>query len=306
MDDRTKGVKDRERMSGRGDEITGSGDPLDRDDVLRRDEEPLRGYSAAPPRDEAPARRTREIREEIEQTREDMSETIDAIQDKLRPRNLVAQATESVRSATSEKVRQISDTVGSGADDLMDGARRNPIPVAMVSIGVAGLAWLAFGGKSREDDWRRRSHLRSAGRRYDSDENYYRPSAAESLGYETAGPYAPGLSYEPSTHSVSSFQRDATVTARKAQNQMQRMLRENPLMIGAAAIVVGAAVGMALPETERENQLMGEARDSVVEGVQEKVRDTAERVQKAAGDVVDQVAPPDTGARSLKKPTPSS
>jgi hypothetical protein len=126
---------------------------------------------------------------------------------------------------------------GSAADDLMDGVLSNPIPVAMVSIGVAGLAWLAFGGKSRADD----------------------SSAAQSLGYETASTYAPG---------------DETFTARKAQNQMQRMLRENPLMIGAAAIVVGAAVGMALPETERENELVGEARDSVVRGVQEKVRDT--------------------------------
>lgn len=128
--------------------------------------------------------------------------------------------------------------VGSPADDLMDGVLSNPIPVAMVSIGVAGLAWLAFGGTSRGDD----------------------SSAERSLGSETASTYAPGG--------------DETFTARKAQNQMRRMLRENPLMVGAAAIVVGAAVGMALPETERENELMGEARDSVVRGVQEKVPDT--------------------------------
>ena len=284
MDDRTKGMNDRERMSGRGDEITGLPDGDD-DHIPGRDQERLRGYSAAPPREQAPPSRAREIRAEIEETREDMSETIDAIQDKLRPRNIVAQATDSVRTATSETVRQISDTVGSGADDLMDEVLRNPIPVAMVSIGVAGLAWLAFGGESRADDWRRgSSQLRSATQRDDGGDS----SAAQSLGYETASTYARG-------------DETFTATARKARSQLQRMLTENPLMIGAAAIVVGAAVGMALPETERENQWMGEARDSVVEGVQEKVRDTVERVQRAAGDVVDKAAP-DTGASSFNKP----
>ena len=56
--------------------------------------------------DDATARRTREIRDEIEETRGEMTETIDAIQERLRPRNIVASATERMKSATTERVRR--------------------------------------------------------------------------------------------------------------------------------------------------------------------------------------------------------
>jgi hypothetical protein len=67
------------------------------------------------------------------------------------------------------------------------------------------------------------------------------------------------------------------------------MMRENPLMVGAAAAVIGAAVGMALPETERENEWLGEAKETVVDRAQEMARNAATAVQEAAGDVAGEV-----------------
>jgi hypothetical protein len=60
------------------------------------------GRMSAPRTDESEVR-TQEIREEIAQTRVEMSETIDAIQERLTPSHLVAQASETVRNATSER-----------------------------------------------------------------------------------------------------------------------------------------------------------------------------------------------------------
>src|SRR5690606_30934028 len=51
-------------------------------------------------------RRTTEIRSDIEQTRGEMQETIDAIEDRLRPRNVAARAAESVRDATVGRVKR--------------------------------------------------------------------------------------------------------------------------------------------------------------------------------------------------------
>ena len=53
-------------------------------------------------------RRTREIKQEIAQTREEMSETIEAIQERLSPSNIVSHASETVRDASAAHVARCS------------------------------------------------------------------------------------------------------------------------------------------------------------------------------------------------------
>jgi hypothetical protein len=67
-----------------------------------------------------------------------------------------------------------------------------------------------------------------------------------------------------------------------AQVQELGMLRENPLAVGALGVGVGAAVGLAIPETAKEHEVMGEARDTFVEKAREKAQATQERVQQVA------------------------
>jgi len=72
--------------------------------------------------------------------------------------------------------------------------------------------------------------------------------------------------------------------AHYASNWFQRTLQENPLAVGAAMIVAGTAVGMAMPSTPVENRFMGEARDTLVERVQETAHETFEKVQAVASE----------------------
>ena len=60
------------------------------------------------------------------------------------------------------------------------------------------------------------------------------------------------------------------------------MLRENPLTMGALAVGLGAGVGLAVPQTSKEHEVMGEARDTLVEKAQEKAQDAQQRVQRVA------------------------
>ena len=75
--------------------------------------------------------------------------------------------------------------------------------------------------------------------------------------------------------------------ARRRQNQFQRMVQENPLLVGAGALMLGAAFGLAVPETEAENDLMGATRDNMVDRAREMARDAASEVQEAASTVAD-------------------
>jgi len=67
------------------------------------------------------------------------------------------------------------------------------------------------------------------------------------------------------------------------------MLHDNPLLVAAGAVLMGAAVGGALPQTEKENELMGEARDQIVERAQGAAREAADSVRDVAS-AVQQVA----------------
>ena len=239
------------------------------------------------------ALRTREIREEIAQTRVDMSETIEAIQDRLTPSNLVAQAGESVRNATTEKVKQMANSAGQAADRVMDTSfaqtvKANPVPAAMIGIGAA---WLLLKGRSEPREFR------SAQRDWRVTD---RDVAVGTTGYSA---YAGGAVNESSRGPQfgNDVRRDYASAGRESVS-FDRVVRENPLVVGAAAALVGIAIGMSLPASETENQLMGEARDTIVDRARELASDTADKVQDVAAKAVGETAPP----RDAIRPTPDA
>ncbi len=61
-----------------------------------------------------------------------------------------------------------------------------------------------------------------------------------------------------------------------------RTLYENPLAIGAMAIVFGAGVGFAIPESGYEHKLLGKTRDELADKVQVAAQDLTEKVTAVA------------------------
>ena len=327
MDDTSRGVRD-EEMKGRGDETTRNyAGPAGTSPAAGRTTSPAAGTTTrtrdATANDAGTDtnERTREIRAEIEQTREEMSETIDAIQEKLRPGNIVNEAKERVKNATTERVRQMAGSASETAQNAMEqtrymagefveGARNNVIPAAMIGI---GLAWLLV-DRYRDRDrtgYRRYREYDSSYRTptYYETDDYYRSTSQPTYGtgyrsgYEEQGSdYGRGVTGEYSGSSgagdrAAELRNSAVRAGRRTKNQFQRLLHENPLMVGAAAVVVGAAVGMALPETEKENEWLGETRDNVIEKAQDTARDVASRAQEAVGDAAGEVAKKVVGAK---------
>jgi hypothetical protein len=63
---------------------------------------------------------------------------------------------------------------------------------------------------------------------------------------------------------------------------MGDLLEENPLMAGALAVTVGAAIGLAAPSTEQEHELFGESRDNIMRQVRGTAREVGHKVQRVA------------------------
>src|SRR3954471_74061 len=120
---------------------------------------------------------TAETRAGIEETRTEMSETIEAIQERLNPQHLKEQvkdqvreqfqeAKATVREATIGKAEDMARNVGNTVDQarygLMETIRQNPVPAALVGI---GLGWLFMNKRSAPS--RRYA-------RYDEQARYYR------------------------------------------------------------------------------------------------------------------------------------
>ena len=89
------------------------------------------------------------IRANIERTRAEMSNKIDEIQDRLAPSNLAEQAKDAVREATIGRVEGMWQSAGDNVEyarqSMFETVRTNPIPAAMVGI---GLGWLLMNRRS--------------------------------------------------------------------------------------------------------------------------------------------------------------
>jgi hypothetical protein len=112
----------------------------------------------------AGAATTDDIRSQIEHTRAEMSGTIDAIQTRLSPARALADVTGSVTDATVGRLTRLSERMPQAGRNLLERARRNPLPVALLATAVVGLMVRALNHGSRRPATRRRS-LNDAGER---------------------------------------------------------------------------------------------------------------------------------------------
>ena len=243
-----------------------------------------RGYDTSVP-DEASAERTAHIRRDIDRTRADMSETLDAIQDRLRPSSVVSRAAQQAKDAAGEKVRQLGHAFQGNRTDgpsftsnaMIDRIRENPVPAA---IAAASLAWLAFGSRSpRRPDYRPGLYGTTNG------EPFVRETRIDvNASFDDHAQRDWSTQAQQTMTRTTSQLRD---TAQDVRYRSRQFASQSPLATGAIAALAGLAIGLMIPETERENELMGDARDSLMERGRETVKDTAAQVQRVASDVTD-------------------
>lgn len=264
-----------------------------------------------------PDMNTERIKAEIEDTRAELGQTINEIQERLSPQHLMGQVKDTVRDATIGKVERAMDKVGDKISNVTEPAmeamgragetlketgysitstvRQNPIACTLIGLGLGMYLVNRFRNADSPT-----SRMRSYGSDFESETS--KPLyAGKGRQYATSGEYAGasrqygstkrgmfrqmkdttgGLVYDAG-EMVSDFGHQAADGARWAGRGIQRLMNENPLAVGAAAVAVGAAVGLALPTTRVEHEYMGEASEKLMDKAQQAARDAMDKVKSA-------------------------
>ena len=80
----------------------------------------------------------------------------------------------------------------------------------------------------------------------------------------------------------------AAVAARQVKEKAQSVMEEQPLLVAAIALAVGAAIAAVLPSTKAEDELLGETSDTVKETLAEAAGEQYQKAKDTVGNVAQQ------------------
>ncbi|MGQ0561641.1 MAG: DUF3618 domain-containing protein [Gemmatimonadota bacterium] len=247
------------------------------------------------------AREMEQLREEIGHTRDRMSDTLDQLGERLNPKRIKQRVSENIREATIGRVQNMARNAAGRVNDTREGMmhtiRDNPIPAAMVGIGIG---WLLLGGRRNQHEIRRRERWPEDLRGY-TDSGYVGDLGATTPRLQqddAAGGIGASVSPEAGggvRERVSDLADTTRTQAQQLQQRAQRGFEDNPLALGAVALAAGLAAGLAIPETRRESEMMGRTRDRLVERARAAASDVKDRAEEVAERVIDETSRERTG-----------
>ena len=251
-----------------------------------------------------------EIEADIERTRTQLGDDVEAITYQLNP--------ERYREQLKERTQGVQDAVSHGLTDAFDNAgersRRagqgflerledDPLPVVLTVLGVSVLTIGGLLGGSKNSGSKRKIDLE-----YPSDRtNLYNSASGPDYG-RTIGdaPNAGALSGdqdlptegvdEYSYRDTSSgsygggadsedYRREAERQAYQTKRGLVRLVGDHPLITGSLITLVGVIAGLAVPGTRQEDELMGDASDQFkarAERATHEARDVAAKSYQSA------------------------
>lgn len=190
------------------------------------------------------------IERDIDATRADVRATLEALEHRLSFDRLI--------ELTVGRVRERG---GEFAGNLSEAAAQNPLPLLLAGI---GLGWLMLtsrhktpasataGARARAPN--AAGKVASAAETVSGQVHDAVESSREALGHATE-------SVRERASRAADMTRGQVVHARE---RIDRLLEEQPLLLGAFGLAAGALMGALLPTTEAEDRWLGEARDEAV------------------------------------------
>ncbi len=202
------------------------------------------------------------IRHQIKETRVQMGQTIEQIQERLSPERLKEQAKETIREATIGKVEEMTNKaereMKSWRRRITHTVKENPVPAALIGIGIG---WLMISDSDNDDYGSEYSHSSNVNR------------------YQT--PY-----YDPSRRSI----RSGSGEGRSWVGEKAQEIREGASSAAESAKEYTSSVAESVQESasdvleqaERRVTEMGDQVRETAVDTQERVRETAVELEARA------------------------
>lgn len=250
----------------------------------------------------------------VERARENLGETIDALKQKMSTSELFDEL------KSQFMPRGGSEAMSRTMNSLSRQVQENPLALALIG---AGVAWLMMGGSSQRSwngahrygdrvgqrlgEYAQGTGTDSGGAMSAGEAMSAGKSAMSSAASSVQGAASSAMSSAQGAMSsarrtasdgasrVADAAREAGQTVSDTASEWQHGLQQTsadtyeryPLVFGAAAVALGAAIGAALPATDFENQQMGEASDKLKDQVAERGSEAVEQARDSAGRVYD-------------------
>jgi ElaB/YqjD/DUF883 family membrane-anchored ribosome-binding protein len=214
-----------------------------------------------------------EIERDIDRTRISLGRTIDELENRLSPGQMLDQVLGAARRHG-----------GDFATNLGRSAENHPMPLLLTAVGIA---WMMASANQPPPPARARSERLGSGI---SD----RASGAKHRmqhGVDSARSAASSVGDRASraSHAFGDSVNHASERVREQSERMRQgfshMMEEQPLLVGAMGIALGAALGAVLPRSEAEDRLMGDTRDAAARAMKDRANDTFDEVKHTAEDM---------------------
>ncbi|WP_296594807.1 DUF3618 domain-containing protein [Phenylobacterium sp.] len=235
-----------------------------------------------------------ELEREVEETRGRIDRTVEALKDRMQPQEMFDEATRMMGGASNKVLTTAVEQL-----------RENPIPIALIGLGVA---WLAIGqtrrngggayagggyyptyeGYDEEETLRAKVKAKAEAAKTKLADTAEKAKAKLADAQHQAADGVSGLRGKAGEYAHVA-QEKAGEYGRAARQRFDDTLDSEPLVIGAIGLAVGAAIGAALPSTPVERRYFGPARSKVADKAKASLEDVKDVAQRAYGQVKDEL-----------------
>jgi hypothetical protein len=163
--------------------------------------------------------------------------------------------------------------IGAG---LMNIIRQNPVPSALAGLSIGYLLMNGSGATQSPTAYRAVGQVRGTTERVAGE--------VQGTAEEIAGRVQSTASQvtDRVQQAAGDIGSDLDYQALRTRMRLDEIVNDNPLLVGAAAFVLGAAIGLPVPQTQQESSLMGSASSQVIERAQTAAQEAVRKVQHVA------------------------